>query len=108
MGGAERSLNTPCSLHLADPLDYFIGSLAVLVPELRKLSRRKIARLETHIGERLDELRARRGLVDRGGQCRDDRGRRALWREQTDPKIVGHVVAQLLHGRDIGERLGAL
>src|SRR5258707_4629697 len=101
-------LPAPSSLHLADLAHGVVGALAVLVPELRKLRRREIARLEADIDERVDELLAGPDLVDGRGQRRDDRGRRPLRGEQTDPEIIGHVVAELLHGGHIGQGFGAL
>ena len=48
------------------------------------------------------------GLVDRSVQGRHDIGGRSFRREDTDPKIVFDVVAELLQGRHIRQRLRAL
>src|SRR3954447_8976762 len=60
--GAESS-------HLSDVADRFLGAPDVLIPELRKVRSSEITRLKSNVGERLDELRARRCLVDRRHQC---------------------------------------
>src|ERR1044072_6891704 len=85
------------SSHLADLADRFLGTLDVFVPEFRELRRREIARLEPDVGERLVELRAGRSLVDGRSQRREDRSRRVLRRKQTDPEIVGNVIAEITY-----------
>src|SRR5262245_66670126 len=95
-------------LDLADGADGRLDALGVGLPELREFRLIHVAELLPEIGERGLELFAVRGLVQDPAQKGDGRRRRALGRKCADPEIVLDVVAALLQGRYLRQRLRAL
>ena len=93
------------SLHATDG-DYGIFlAFGVDSPEGSELRLIHVCQFLTEVFERVEELLAVCGLVESIAQGVDDRASGSLRRENSDPKIVFEIVAKLLEGRDVGQRL---
>src|SRR5262249_8265551 len=95
------------SLHAANGVYGIFLAFGVDGPECRELRLVHIRQFLTQNFERVEELLAVRGLVEPLTQDVDDRGWRSLRCKNADPEIIFEIVAQLLEGRDVRQRLCA-
>src|SRR5581483_5627529 len=105
---AELRRLTISSLHAADGIDCVFLPLGVDFPELRKFRLIHIGQFLTEVFEGVEKRFAVRGLLEAFTQGVDDRRGRTFGRKNTDPEIIFEIVAELLEGRHVWQRLDAL
>src|SRR5262245_33435007 len=91
------------AVRLADLAHSFLDPLGISVPERLERGLVEIGDVLAEIFHRLIERVGGGGLLGDFAQPGDDRLWRALGREHADPQIELDVVAELLHGRHLGQ-----